>query len=271
MWAHSTKTSAYSTRHIFRFVHRKTISHSRFNRGGRGGSLFSLFYFYVPECFLFFHICDIPPFFLLSHSLSLLSFLRYLACRQSRRNSRSKVHSWTQFLENISAVSSPPRRTPKRNEGWKFTRHGFRSSFTPRSYGSRRSFERMVRMISRLDISLFRPSGRQLFFLRIYLSITHLSFHGTFYAGIYVSMNRSYLRKYRVFIMSRWLNVNRIIIPCFTYCFFFFKTRNMLSFFTKLIKLFNKSYKLIFLIQKQNKRTVLLKYLNIYLILQIWK
>lgn len=87
---------------------------------------------------------------------------RYLACRGSRGNSRSKVHSRTAFRERLllCLLLRLPRAGPKWIGGWKFTRHGFRSSFAPRSYGSRRSLERTARIeISRLDTST-RYSGR---------------------------------------------------------------------------------------------------------------
>lgn len=176
------------------------------------GRLFSRFYSHVPGCFSLLLNATTFLFFSLSlihsRSLSLSVFLRYLACRQSRRNSRSKVHPRTVSREHLCL---PPRALlslraggPKgKNGGWKFTRHGFRSSFAPRSYGSRRSLERTVRIvISRLDIST-RYSGRAEGNSSFRESIRRPDNapllprcpHGTFHAGAHAPANRSHSRK----------------------------------------------------------------------------
>lgn len=91
---------------------------------------------------------------------------RYFAYRENRGNSRSKVHPRTVSRLLLLLVFPPLalfslERARGGIEGWKFTRHGFRSSFAPRSYESRRLLERTAQIeISRLDTSSTRCSAR---------------------------------------------------------------------------------------------------------------
>lgn len=92
----------YSTRHTFRFVHRKTsaISRSRFNQEKEGEEESPL---------------SSVLLFARSGMLKLLFPLfltRYLACRESRGNSRSKVHPRTEFPGERLRLSflAPPFR-----------------------------------------------------------------------------------------------------------------------------------------------------------------
>lgn len=128
----------YSMRHIFRFVHRKTSAIVDSTRE----CLLSCFYSHDSGCFSFLPVRRPSPLlfsltqhsFILSLSLNLSSFLRYLC--MSPKSKKFTLESATggrdileQFFKNISSsrFSSLPllvrARGPKWNGGWKFTRH----------------------------------------------------------------------------------------------------------------------------------------------------
>lgn len=176
------------------------------------GCLFSRFYSHVSGCFSFLPArrpFSLSYLYTLSRILSLsrLSFDTLHVTRVEEIHARRYVLE--QFLENISslpfllALSSRSIRGPRCNGGWKFTRHGFRSSFAPRSYGSRRSLERMARIvIFRLDISTrysVRAEGNFSFreSIRRFDNALFLSRYPreTFHARAHTPTNRSHSRK----------------------------------------------------------------------------
>lgn len=91
---------AYSTRHTFRFVHRKTsaISRSRFNEGREGRSCLSsvLLFARSKRCQSFYFLSFSPPFSLLSLSIPCMS-------RKSRKFTLEGASS-----NRVSRRTSPP-------------------------------------------------------------------------------------------------------------------------------------------------------------------
>lgn len=155
----------YSTRCVSRLVRRKTsaISRSQFDRRRFSFFLFFSLVLFIrafQECFSLFPLAvylSLSLCLFIHPSVSLPS-LRYLACRKSRGNSRSRVHPRTVSRERLSSYSfSPPPSSARARSGsgvGNLRATDFAPRLPPRSYGSRRSLERTARIeISRLDTS----------------------------------------------------------------------------------------------------------------------
>lgn len=179
------------------------------------GASFRAFIPTIQDAFLFFQYNDLPLSYshsLTQHTLSLLlslsSFLRYLCMSpESKKFTLEGVFSNSFSRTSLSPVS--PRspfsfeRRPEVERGLEiYAPQIFRSSFALRSYESRSSLERMVRIvISRLDISTRTPAERKATLLSENLSVASIrrfSFRGipeTFHARVHASTNRSHSRK----------------------------------------------------------------------------
>lgn len=217
---------AYSTRHTFRFVHRKTsaISRSRFNEGREGRSCLS-------SVLLFVRSKRCQSFYFLSFSPPSLSFDTLHVAKVEEIHARRCILEQS-FPENVSAsrFSSPssPRASPEWIGGWKFTRHGFRSSFALRSYGSRRSLERTVRIeISRLDISIsVIPVERKANLLSRDLSVALIT--PSFLRGISPRRTFHVYTVIILFMKNRVFSLCRVISRCFV--IFLLKRKKILVF-----------------------------------------
>lgn len=157
--------------------------------------------------------------------------------RESRKFTLEGASSNRVSRRTVSASSfsrSPsPERARSESGGWKFTRHGFRSSFgfAPRSYGSRRSLERTAQIeISRLDTSTsVIPAERKASLLSRDLSVvlitlslrSNLSPRPTFH--VYIAIVS--FMKSRVFFFS--LHTYRVVYLVLFFIIFLLKERKL--------------------------------------------